>query len=361
MVPVQDPARLVVGPDGGGDGGRASREAAAAAGAARAAGRAGRAPGGRRRRRRRRARRSVRRQPPRTAQAAAAPRRRAGRPEPAQARPADGQPHRRPTAGADRPGTRAEAGERRPARRGRDDRAAGTEPSRPQRRPSGPRPHGGGAPADAHGPAPAPRRRGAARSAAAAGPRPAAAPAHRARGPYRARGCGSAGSLLVLALGAGHAEARGRPDRAGRRPRRRRPSGRRITDIALPAERGAILDRAGNPLAFSVDARALVTNPRADRRATTGATLPQYVRPRWRPAVAQATGAGPRPTLRGLLTSDKGYVVLAKLVDPDVARALREQFPEIAEERREDRQYPAGTLAANVDRRRDAGTPTSAS
>jgi cell division protein FtsI (penicillin-binding protein 3) len=41
-------------------------------------------------------------------------------------------------------------------------------------------------------------------------------------------------------------------------------------------------------------------------------------------------------------------VVLAKLVDPDVAEALRHRFPEIAEERREDRQYPAGTAAANV-------------
>ncbi|HET6257260.1 MAG TPA: cell division protein FtsI, partial [Pseudonocardia sp.] len=33
------------------------------------------------------------------------------------------------------------------------------------------------------------------------------------------------------------------------------------TDILLPAERGEILDRNGSPLAFSVDARALVTNP----------------------------------------------------------------------------------------------------
>jgi cell division protein FtsI (penicillin-binding protein 3) len=64
-------------------------------------------------------------------------------------------------------------------------------------------------------------------------------------------------------------------------------------------------------------------------------------------AVSQATGQD-QATLLGLLTSDRGYVVLARLVDPDVARALRERFPEIAEERREDRQYPAGTLAANV-------------
>ena len=49
-----------------------------------------------------------------------------------------------------------------------------------------------------------------------------------------------------------------------------------------------------------------------------------------------------------MLASDKGYVVLVPLVDPDVARTLRERFPEIAEEQRESRQYPGGALAANV-------------
>ena len=117
------------------------------------------------------------------------------------------------------------------------------------------------------------------------------------------------------------------------------------TNIALPAERGAILDRAGNPLAFSVEARALVTNPRMIA-STRGPDAPAYTA-EMAAALAQATGQD-QTTLLGLLTSDRGYVVLARLVDPDVARALTERFPEIAEERREDRQYPAGTLAANV-------------
>ena len=118
-----------------------------------------------------------------------------------------------------------------------------------------------------------------------------------------------------------------------------------ITNIALPAVRGEITDRAGNPLAFSAEARALVTNPRLIA-VTHGAGALQY-QIDMAGAVAQATGED-GATLLGLLTSDKGYVVLDKLVDPDVARALRERFPEIAEERREDRQYPAGDLAANV-------------
>ena len=36
----------------------------------------------------------------------------------------------------------------------------------------------------------------------------------------------------------------------------------RTTKLVVPAERGAILDRDGTPLAFSVEAKALVANPR---------------------------------------------------------------------------------------------------
>jgi cell division protein FtsI (penicillin-binding protein 3) len=117
------------------------------------------------------------------------------------------------------------------------------------------------------------------------------------------------------------------------------------TNIRLPAERGTILDRNGEPLAFSVDARALVTNPRLIAR-NRGADAARYAG-ELAAAVAQATGQD-QNELFGLLTSDRGYVMLAKLVAPEVARALSERFPELAEERREDRQYPGGTLAANV-------------
>lgn len=120
------------------------------------------------------------------------------------------------------------------------------------------------------------------------------------------------------------------------------------TSLVLPAERGAILDRAGQPLAFSVDARALVTNPRtiAKRKDDGDAAYQQYVT-RMAAAVAQATGQD-QQDMYNLITSDRGYVVLAKLVDPAVARTLEDEFVEIAEERREDRQYPAGSLASNL-------------
>jgi cell division protein FtsI (penicillin-binding protein 3) len=118
-----------------------------------------------------------------------------------------------------------------------------------------------------------------------------------------------------------------------------------LTEIPLPAERGAILDSAGKPLAFSTEANALVTNPRTIAR-THGTGTPEYVG-RIANVVGTATGQDPTALLT-LLTSDKGYVVLAKLVDPDVAAQMHQQFPEIALERREARVYPGGSLAANV-------------
>ncbi len=118
-----------------------------------------------------------------------------------------------------------------------------------------------------------------------------------------------------------------------------------LTEIPLPAERGPILDSAGKPLAFSIEANALVTNPRTIAR-THGAGTTEYVT-RMASAIGLATGQDPA-ALQALLTADKGYVVLAKLVDPGVAKAVQDQFPEIALERRESRQYPGGSLAANV-------------
>jgi cell division protein FtsI (penicillin-binding protein 3) len=119
----------------------------------------------------------------------------------------------------------------------------------------------------------------------------------------------------------------------------------RVTRLPLPAERGAILDRHGNPMAFSVRAKALVANPflisrnqgvNAVNRKTQIAL-----------GLAQLTGADPNQ-LFAALNTDKHYVILAPLVEPSVARAAIEQFPEIGQEDRESRQYPGGSLAANV-------------
>ncbi|MFR9802902.1 peptidoglycan D,D-transpeptidase FtsI family protein [Pseudonocardia sp. RS010] len=119
----------------------------------------------------------------------------------------------------------------------------------------------------------------------------------------------------------------------------------RTTKITIAAERGSILDRHGTPLAFSTESRALVTNPRlidSVKKEQAGAYKAEMAQ-----AVGRATGGDPN-AIQEQLNADRGYVVLTTHADPDVARALEERFPEIAEEKREARQYPAGTLAANI-------------
>ncbi|WP_214405288.1 peptidoglycan D,D-transpeptidase FtsI family protein [Pseudonocardia lacus] len=117
------------------------------------------------------------------------------------------------------------------------------------------------------------------------------------------------------------------------------------TPINLPAARGAILDRDGNTLAFSIDSRQLVTSPRTIAR-THGADTPRYIAA-MTTVVAAATGADPAD-IAERLNRDTGYVKLGDPVEPAVADRVREQFVEIAEERRELRQYPAGTTGASV-------------
>lgn len=116
------------------------------------------------------------------------------------------------------------------------------------------------------------------------------------------------------------------------------------TDIRLPAARGSILDRDGNPLAFSVESRALVANPRQLAQAK-GPDSDRYAR-EVATAVAAATG-GNAQALYEQLTSDRGYVVLGE-VAPDVAADLQQRFPEITTEPRQRREYPGGPLAANL-------------
>ena len=186
-------------------------------------------------------------------------------------------------------------------------------------------------------PAGAPRARGAvpAQRRPAAGRRPAATASRRLR----------VGRVLLVAV-LGIATLKLVVIQSFQAPDLNAASARQLlTEIPLPAERGPILDSAGKPLAFSIEANALVTNPRTIAR-THGAGTAEYVT-RMASAVGQATGQDPA-ALQALLTADKGYVVLAKLVDPGVAQAMHDQFPEIALERRESRQYPGGSLAANV-------------
>lgn len=119
----------------------------------------------------------------------------------------------------------------------------------------------------------------------------------------------------------------------------------RVTRLPLPAERGSILDRSGAPMAFSVQAKALVANPFLIGRDQGANAINRKTQIAI--GIAQLTGVDAYQ-LYDALNTDKHYVILVPLVEPAVARAVTERFPEIAQEDRESRQYPGGPLAANI-------------
>ncbi len=48
------------------------------------------------------------------------------------------------------------------------------------------------------------------------------------------------------------------------------------------------------------------------------------------------------------LKSNESFVYLARAVDPAIAEAISKKFPEVGSERQDLRQYPGGSLAANI-------------
>ncbi len=129
----------------------------------------------------------------------------------------------------------------------------------------------------------------------------------------------------------------------------------KVTDVER-AVRGSIVDRSGNKLAFTTQARALTFQPIKVRNDLTEAKQKRSDAPE--PAqrlteiangVAQRLGNRPdAATILKKLQSDETFVYLARAVDPAVATAIITKFPEVGAERQDLRQYPGGSLAANV-------------
>lgn len=111
----------------------------------------------------------------------------------------------------------------------------------------------------------------------------------------------------------------------------------RLRTVELPATRGAIVDRGGEPLAISLEARDVYADPR-------------YVTDPWRTATALA------PLLRRdvgelaqLLARDTSFVYLARQVELGVAdRIAAKGLPGIGFLPTSRRSYPAGPLASQV-------------
>jgi cell division protein FtsI (penicillin-binding protein 3) len=111
----------------------------------------------------------------------------------------------------------------------------------------------------------------------------------------------------------------------------------RVRTIALPAERGQILDRDGDRLAMSTPAVDVYADPRyVDDPWTTASRLSPLLR----------VGI---PDLVEALSSDTTFVYLARQVEPDVAERVRALgLGGIGYLDSTTRTYPAGALASQV-------------
>lgn len=129
----------------------------------------------------------------------------------------------------------------------------------------------------------------------------------------------------------------------------------KVTDID-PALRGSIVDRNGDKLAFTIEARALTFQPVRVRKQLEEARAKSEEAPepdaRLRDIAAEVSQRlGNKPdaaTVLKKLRSDETFVYLARAVDPTISDAIIEKFPEVGAERQDLRQYPGGVLAANI-------------
>lgn len=129
----------------------------------------------------------------------------------------------------------------------------------------------------------------------------------------------------------------------------------KVTDVEK-AVRGSIVDRNKDQLAFTTESRALTFQPKRIRKQLDEAKNKNSAAPdpqqRLRDIAKEvATRLGNKPdsaTVLKKLQSDENFVYLARAVDPAVASAISEKYPEVGSERQDLRQYPGGSLAANI-------------
>ncbi|MGU3501957.1 peptidoglycan D,D-transpeptidase FtsI family protein [Mycobacterium sp. C31M] len=130
----------------------------------------------------------------------------------------------------------------------------------------------------------------------------------------------------------------------------------KVTDVQQ-AVRGSIVDRNNDKLAFTIEARALTFQPVRIRKqleeeqAKNPEDAPDPDARLREIAADIATRLNNRPdakTLLAKLTSKDTFAYLARAVDPAIADAITTKFPEVGSERQDIRQYPGGSLAANI-------------
>lgn len=107
--------------------------------------------------------------------------------------------------------------------------------------------------------------------------------------------------------------------------------------VTVPGLRGSVLDRFGNPLAVSEDAKTIYATPYQVKRPRQAAAK-----------LASILGLEEGDVLKSL-TEDSGFAYVARKVDvPSAARVARLELPGIGELPDSRRTYPQGDLAAQA-------------
>ncbi|MBK1788627.1 peptidoglycan D,D-transpeptidase FtsI family protein [Prauserella cavernicola] len=131
----------------------------------------------------------------------------------------------------------------------------------------------------------------------------------------------------------------------------------RTTTIDIPAQRGSIVDRNGQELAFSVETRMLWANLRLMRKTwdefarenpETGEDYKTRVAEIAEFIAAKLPGKTTEAELLEKFHKDASFTYLVDEVEPSVADEIKAEFPEIGFEKRAKREYPGGTLASNL-------------
>ncbi|MBD0322929.1 MAG: penicillin-binding protein 2 [Aldersonia sp.] len=130
----------------------------------------------------------------------------------------------------------------------------------------------------------------------------------------------------------------------------------RTTTLVDPATRGPIVDRDGKPLAFTIEAKALTFQPARVRKELADAKAKSDKAPDPDQRLADIAklihaklgNAAVEKDVLAKLRSDETFVYLARSVDSAIAAEIADKFPEVGLERQDIREYPGGSLAANV-------------
>lgn len=130
----------------------------------------------------------------------------------------------------------------------------------------------------------------------------------------------------------------------------------RTTTLVDPATRGSITDRNGKPIAFTMEAKALTFQPVRVRKELDEARAKDPTEPETDDRL-KAIAAGLHDELGDIasekdilakLTSNDTFTYLVRGVDSTVATKISKEFEEVGLERQDIREYPGGSLAANM-------------